>query len=74
MTSEKDPAEKDPADWIDDGARRLPHRPFLRTPEGRELSYAGLAALIARFASALTASNNVLTFGESAFETKSAEN
>jgi len=55
MRSEKDPAEKDPADWIDDGARRGPHRPFLRTPEGRELSYAGLAALIARFASALTA-------------------
>src|ERR1700693_3328550 len=46
---------KDPVDWIDDGARRGPHRPFLRTPEGRELSYAGLAEQIARFASALTA-------------------
>src|SRR5258708_7341424 len=46
---------KDPADWIDDGARTGPHRPFLRTPEGRELSYAGLAGQTARFASALTA-------------------
>jgi malonyl-CoA/methylmalonyl-CoA synthetase len=46
---------KDPADWIDDGARREPHRPFLRTPEGRELSYAGLQKQIARFAAALTA-------------------
>jgi malonyl-CoA/methylmalonyl-CoA synthetase len=46
---------KDPADWIADGARRGPHRPFLRTPEGRELSYAGLQEQIARFATALTA-------------------
>src|SRR5882672_12473007 len=46
---------KDPADWIDDGARTGPNRPFLRTPEGRELSYAGLAGQTARFASALTA-------------------
>src|ERR1700722_2940069 len=44
---------KDPADWIDDGARKGPHRPFLRTPGGRELSYAGLAEQIARFSSAL---------------------
>jgi len=46
---------KDPADWIDDGARTGPNRPFLRTPEGRELSYAGLAGQTARVASALTA-------------------
>ncbi len=46
---------KDPADWIDDGVRRGPHRPFLRTTEGRELTYAGLADQIARFASALAA-------------------
>jgi malonyl-CoA/methylmalonyl-CoA synthetase len=46
---------KDPADWIDDGARSGPHRPFLRTPEGRELSYAGLRDQTTRFASALTA-------------------
>src|SRR6202047_1524367 len=46
---------KDPADWIADGARTGPHRPFLRTPEGRELSYAGLADRTARFASALRA-------------------
>jgi malonyl-CoA/methylmalonyl-CoA synthetase len=48
-------AAKDPADWIADGARTGPHRPFLRTPEGRELSYAGLAEQTARFASALRA-------------------
>jgi malonyl-CoA/methylmalonyl-CoA synthetase len=48
-------AAKDPADWIADGARTGPHRPFLRTPEGRELSYAGLADQTARFASALRA-------------------
>jgi len=46
---------KDPAVWIADGARTGPHRPFLRTPEGRELSYAGLADQTARFASALSA-------------------
>src|ERR1700726_2974501 len=46
---------KDPADWISDGVRTGPHRPFLRTPEGRELSYAGLADRTARFASALRA-------------------
>jgi malonyl-CoA/methylmalonyl-CoA synthetase len=46
---------KDPADWIGDGARSDPSRPFLRTPEGRALSYAGLADQTARFASALTA-------------------
>src|SRR5260221_4597487 len=46
---------KDPADWLADGARTAPHRPFLRTPEGHELSYAGLADQTARFASALTA-------------------
>jgi malonyl-CoA/methylmalonyl-CoA synthetase len=46
---------KDPADWIANGARTGPHRPFLRTPEGRVLSYAGLADQTARFASALTA-------------------
>jgi malonyl-CoA/methylmalonyl-CoA synthetase len=46
---------KDPADWIAAGARTGPHRPFLRTPEGRGLSYAGLADRTARFASALRA-------------------
>jgi malonyl-CoA/methylmalonyl-CoA synthetase len=49
------PSAKDPVDCFDCGARCEPHRPFLRTPEGRELSYAGLADQIARFASALTA-------------------
>ena len=46
---------KDPAQWLDDAARRSPQRPFLRTPEGRELSYAGLRDQTARFATALTA-------------------
>jgi malonyl-CoA/methylmalonyl-CoA synthetase len=46
---------KDPADWIEEGARRGPLRPFLRAPDGRELSYAGLQSQVARFASALTA-------------------
>jgi malonyl-CoA/methylmalonyl-CoA synthetase len=46
---------KDPAGWIDRGARESPYRPFLFTPEGRELSYAGLRDQTAGFASALTA-------------------
>src|ERR1700674_816459 len=46
---------KDPADWIANGARTVPNRPFLRTPGGRVLSYAGLADQTARFACALTA-------------------
>lgn len=54
MSSAKDPAAaKDPADWIDAGARRGPRRPFLRTPEGRELCYAGLQDQVLSFASAM---------------------
>jgi malonyl-CoA/methylmalonyl-CoA synthetase len=43
----------DPAAWVENTARAYPARPFLRTPAGRELSYAQLRAQSARFASAL---------------------
>jgi len=43
----------DPAAWVEDAARAHPARPFLKTPQGRELSYAALSAQSARFASAL---------------------
>ncbi len=45
----------DPADWIDDAVRRQPQRVFLRTPQGRALSYAALRDQTTRFASALIA-------------------
>ena len=44
---------KDPAEWIESAARHQPQRPFLRTPAGRELSYAALHSQSARFAGAL---------------------
>jgi malonyl-CoA/methylmalonyl-CoA synthetase len=44
----------DPADWIDNAARAYPSRLFLRTPEGRDIDYAGLRDQSARFAAALT--------------------
>ncbi|MGB6356341.1 MAG: AMP-binding protein [Steroidobacteraceae bacterium] len=43
----------DPADWIDSAARDQPRRLFLRTPAGRELSYASLRDESGRFAAAL---------------------
>jgi malonyl-CoA/methylmalonyl-CoA synthetase len=43
----------DPADWIETAARDQPHRIFLTTPAGRELSYAALREKSARFAGAL---------------------
>ena len=43
----------DPAEWIDFAARNHPHRIFLKTPAGRQLSYAALAAESARLAGAL---------------------
>ncbi len=43
----------DPADWIESAARDQPQRPFLRTPAGRELSYASLRDQSRRFAAAL---------------------
>jgi malonyl-CoA/methylmalonyl-CoA synthetase len=46
-------AAADPGEWIDNLVRRRPEQVFLRTPEGRELSYAGLGDRTARFASAL---------------------
>ena len=44
----------DPADWIESGARDQPSRPFIKTPAGRELSYAALWEDSARYAAALT--------------------
>ncbi|HEY4446912.1 MAG TPA: AMP-binding protein [Steroidobacteraceae bacterium] len=43
----------DPAEWIESAARDQPHRPFLKTPAGRELSYASLRRESGRFAAAL---------------------
>src|ERR1700730_15615948 len=43
----------DPAEWIESAARDQPHRSFLKTPAGRELSYAALRDQSARFAAAL---------------------
>ena len=43
----------DPADWIESAARDQPHRLFLKTPTGRELSYASLHEESGRFAAAL---------------------
>jgi malonyl-CoA/methylmalonyl-CoA synthetase len=42
---------KDPAHWVEAAAR--PQRLFLKTPEGRNVSYAGLREQSGRFASAL---------------------
>src|SRR5437016_1517260 len=43
----------DPADWIENAAREHPHRLFLRTPAGRQLSYEALREQSARLACAL---------------------
>lgn len=43
----------DPADWIESAARDQPHRIFLTTPAGREVSYASLRDQSGRFAAAL---------------------
>src|SRR6266446_9347717 len=43
----------DPADWVEYGAREHPHRLFLRTPAGRQLSYEAPREHSARLASAL---------------------
>jgi malonyl-CoA/methylmalonyl-CoA synthetase len=45
---------KDPSDWIEEAAH-LPHRLFLRTPEGRDIGYAELREESGRLASALSA-------------------
>jgi malonyl-CoA/methylmalonyl-CoA synthetase len=47
------PSVLDPADWVDDAARHRPHRLFLKTPTGRQLSYAALRKESGRYASAL---------------------
>jgi len=46
---------EDPANWIDNAALNQPQRSFLRTPQGRELSYLALRDQTIRFASVLTA-------------------
>ncbi len=43
----------DPADWVENAAREHPHRLFLRTPAGRQLSYEALREQSARLACAL---------------------
>jgi malonyl-CoA/methylmalonyl-CoA synthetase len=43
----------DPADWIESTTRDAPQRLFIKTPAGRELSYAALREQSGRFASAL---------------------
>src|SRR5271154_310970 len=47
------PSSVDPAAWIDSAARDQPHRLFLKTPSGREISYASLRDQSGRFAAAL---------------------
>jgi malonyl-CoA/methylmalonyl-CoA synthetase len=44
----------DPSDWIKASAQQHPQRPFLRTPAGREISYAALLEQSAQFVAALT--------------------
>src|SRR3979411_2768149 len=43
----------DPAEWVESAVRDQPHRSFLKTPTGRELSYASLRGQSSRFAAAL---------------------
>jgi malonyl-CoA/methylmalonyl-CoA synthetase len=43
----------DPADWVESAAREQPHGLFLKTPTGRELTYALLRDQSGRFAAAL---------------------
>src|ERR1700730_97479 len=43
---------KDPSDWIEEAAH-LPHRLFLRTPQGRDIGYVELREESGRIASAL---------------------
>ena len=47
------PAVLDPAEWIESAARELPHRVFLKTPEGREITYSALHEQSGRYAAAL---------------------
>jgi malonyl-CoA/methylmalonyl-CoA synthetase len=47
------PSVLDPADWIEIAVRDQPQRPFLITPEGRQLSYASLREQSGQFAAAL---------------------
>jgi malonyl-CoA/methylmalonyl-CoA synthetase len=42
-----------PTDWVEIAARDQPHSSFLKTPDGRELTYASLREQSGRFAAAL---------------------
>lgn len=46
-------SSSDPAHWIESAARNQPNRPFIKTPAGRELSYAALLDHSGRYAAAL---------------------
>src|SRR5580658_3304049 len=46
-------AASEPADWVERAARDQPQRSFLRTPTGREITYASLHEQSGRFAAAL---------------------
>jgi malonyl-CoA/methylmalonyl-CoA synthetase len=48
------PPLSDPTDWVESAARDQPHRPFLITPDGLEISYRSLLELSGRTAAALT--------------------
>jgi malonyl-CoA/methylmalonyl-CoA synthetase len=45
--------DTDPAEWIESAARHQPDRSFLKTPTGRDLTYASLRDVSGRFAAAL---------------------
>lgn len=47
------PSESDPTQWIDRAAREYPQRPFLKTPDGRRISYASLRKQTGQFVAAL---------------------
>jgi malonyl-CoA/methylmalonyl-CoA synthetase len=47
------PSASDPSAWIESAATTHPERTFLRTPQGAQLSYAGLREETARYAAAL---------------------
>src|SRR5271168_1890316 len=47
------PAVLDPAEWIESAARDQPQRTFLKTPDGQEITYAGLHEQSGRYAAAL---------------------
>jgi len=53
MSERQMPRTLDVAQWIDSAAREQPQRLFLKTPDGRQLTYAALRGDSGRFAAAL---------------------